>query len=147
MAGENRDERLQEFRRRAWASRKIGSVIRAFCYECMCSSPEIEKCPANRCPLFPFRLGGSRRKGFDSAMGLLAAEGRSDLAEQSKRVRDEGRGSFPGKPGVVAVGPDDDDESDDSALGIIMDSDPVQSIADQEPEKPISKPKFRLGTK
>ena len=57
------------------------TAIKCFCYECMgFQRPEIERCTATTCPLFPFRMGNAhsmsetqRRKQSELAKKRSAA--------------------------------------------------------------------------
>jgi hypothetical protein len=90
-----RDRRLTDVRCKAWASRDIKRVIRAFCFECMGGHlQEIDQCTAPECPLFHWRGVTSIREGFDLAANALEREGLSDLAASSRRKLQSSRESW-----------------------------------------------------
>ena len=83
-----RPEDVAQYRREAWASRQFMKVVRAYCRECMGGHVhEVAKCTAPECSLFPLRMGGSIREGFDRAADALEAEGYPDLAAKSREKR------------------------------------------------------------
>ena len=74
----------QRYRRKAWASRDLLSVMRAFCVDCMGGQPHlIPGCTADECALFHWRMGKGRKAGFESAAKALHAEGFASLAARS----------------------------------------------------------------
>lgn len=95
-----RFEKTARVRRKAWASRDLRRVIRAFCVECMGGyTEEINRCTAPLCPLYHWRMADSIRQGFDHAADALEAEGFADLARESRRKKEAGRSAWTDRKG------------------------------------------------
>ena len=60
-------------------------AIRAYCLSCVCgSSTEVDRCPIEECPLYPFRYG---RNPFRTKRELTE-EQKTAMAERLKKARD-----------------------------------------------------------
>jgi len=114
-----RAERPARLRREAWASRDICRVVRAFCVECMGGYvEEINRCTAPLCPLYPWRMADSIRRGFDRAAEALDSGGFPDLARESRRKREAGRSAWAERRDTLST-----DESHDSQFPLSPDLD------------------------
>lgn len=60
-------------------------AIRAYCLSCVCgSSTEVDRCPIEECPLYPFRYG----KNPFRTKRELTEEQKTAMAERLKKARD-----------------------------------------------------------
>jgi hypothetical protein len=60
-------------------------TLRAYCLDCCCYQPsEVTKCPATRCPLWPYRLG---KNPWRKATKSQRAASRNNMAAIQRKLR------------------------------------------------------------
>lgn len=66
-------------------------AIRLKCLDCSCGSPkEVKQCPAEGCPLYPFRFGRNPRRLGIGGKGRFGAETANSAGDLSENVHTGG---------------------------------------------------------
>lgn len=135
----SREERCNVVRTAAWASRSMKRVMRAMCFECMGGTYiGVDECSADKCPLWPFRVSGTRAESFELAAKRLDAEGLHAEATRARTVAVFGGVAAPAEEGETG---NEADEMEEDAVP----EEPVAPPIHTEPVPvPAGVPKFSL---